>query len=310
MKVLVTGGAGFIGSHLVEELVNEKHQVVVLDNLSTGKKDNLPSNVLIYPYDILNPKVEEVFQIEKPEIVFHLAAQISVNQAKEAPSVDADENIVGTVKILEQCVKHNIKKFIFASSAAVYGDPTIIPTTEETSLLPKSFYGLSKRTAEDYIQMYGDLFTLPFTILRFSNVYGLRQNNEGESGVISIFIQRMLEGLPITVYGDGDQTRDFIFVKDVAKACVLAIQQGGSGRYNISTQKEHTLHQIIQMLQDLMSCNTKINYEGAKVGDLYNSCLSNSKAYQQLNWTPQTTIYEGLKQTVAHLIKEKKRKVI
>jgi len=262
MKILVTGGAGFIGSHIVDRLVKESHKVVIIDNLSTGRKENLNPKAKFYKLDIQNPGVAEVFKKEKPEIVFHLAAQIDVRKSVEDPLEDAKTNILGSLNIIQNFINvnsrklvsnsHKFVKFIFASTGgAIYGDADIVPTPETYPEFPLSPYGICKLSVEKYLNYYWKVFGLPYVALRYANVYGPRQNSKGEAGVIAIFLDKMLSGEKPVINGNGRQTRDFVFVKDVVEANILAMKKNKVGVYNIGTSKETDINTIFRKLKML-----------------------------------------------------------
>jgi UDP-glucose 4-epimerase len=299
VKVLVTGGAGFIGSHIVEKLIAKGFKVVVIDNLVTGKNTNIPKKAITYFLDIKDPSLEDVFRIEKPQVVIHQAGQVSVKESFLNPLIDGNENIIGTINILNQCVKYNVRKIIYASSAAVYGLPSFLPIQEDHPILPLSFYGLSKVTAERYVQLFSSQFKLEYTILRYSNVYGNKQGNNGEAGVIPTFISCYMNGINLTIFGDGDQTRDFIYVKDVSAANLAAIQFGKNQIINISSNLQTSLNELLIILSDLFSKKIDVIKKKAQFGDIYSNCLSNKKALKELHWIPKYTLYEGLKQTIS-----------
>lgn len=299
MKVLVTGGAGFIGSHIVDELLEKKYEVVVIDNFITGHESRIPNGVKLIKADI-RESLDSAFMSEKPDVVIHQAAQVSVANSTLQPLYDADENIMGTINLLNLSVKYNIKKFIFASSAAVYGNPSQLPITENHPPQPISFYGLSKLTAESYIQLFSKFYGLSYAILRYSNVYGMRQDANGEAGVIAIFKEKILSGKNPSIYGDGLQTRDFVFVKDVAKANAAAITYGENGIYNISSNSQVTVLDIIQEFERNSNSHVKPVFCDAREGDIRDSVLSNDKARSELKWSPEDTIRSGLKKTIDH----------
>nr|WP_255574439.1 NAD-dependent epimerase/dehydratase family protein [Halobacillus sp. Nhm2S1] len=294
---MVTGGAGFIGSHIVDELLLQNFDVVVLDNLSTGSKENIPDRVTHYNMDIKD-HLDLVFAQERPDIVIHQAAQVSVSFSMEYPGFDAEENIIGTVNLLEACVKYGVKKFVFASSAAVYGAPEYLPIGEEHSIHPLSYYGLSKSHAEHYIQMFSNTFGLNYTILRYSNVYGMRQNTKGEAGVVALFIDRALRGEALSVFGDGRQTRDFVFVKDVAKANVAACHDGDRKTLNISQGSKTSIVELIEELYLNIGESMMPSFQDERPGDIRHSLLSNREAEQCLHWNPSYTLSEGLQLTI------------
>ncbi|TMU84338.1 NAD-dependent epimerase/dehydratase family protein [Bacillus sp. BHET2] len=301
MKVLVTGGGGFIGYHVTKRLQEKGHEVIIVDTLITGKEDNVPDEVTFYRVDITSPEIETVFINEKPDVVIHLAAQISVSYSMKNPQEDGKVNIIGTINLLHLSAKYQIKKFIFASSAAVYGTPETLPIREDHRLVPTSSYGLSKMTSENYIQMYHQSKQLPFTILRFSNVYGPRQTAEGEAGVVSIFLSNAAGSKPIQVFGDGNQTRDFIYVKDVADACVQAIGNGDNAILNIGSQTQLTINQLIQSISKVSEKPLSIQFMNARDGDIEHSNLNNGRAREQLGWIPQYSLEQGLQESMEEI---------
>jgi len=299
LKVLVTGGAGFIGSHVVEELLNSQYEVISIDNLVTGLQGNLPNNAKSYQVDLNDPDLEYVFELEKPDCVIHLAAQTSVTASMRDPYFDFYTNTVGTVKLLALSEKYTIKKFIFASSAAVYGEPSNLPIDENQLINPLSFYALSKYSAENYINLSDTFYGLNGCILRFSNVYGPRQNTNGEAGVVSIFIKRLLTGEDVTIYG-GSQTRDFIYVKDVAYACRLALEKEKSGVFNISSCTETSIDDLFHFIASTAGIHSIPAYEMKRIGEIERSMLDNSKAFEQLDWRTHYSLLEGLKETLPY----------
>lgn len=299
MKVLVTGGAGFIGSHIVDYLIKNKHEAIVVDNLSTGKEENINAASVFYRVDITDYKsLEKVFKIEKPDYVMHHAAQISIQNSIINPTFDADTNIIGTINLLRCCVKFDTKKIIYASSAAVYGNPVYLGVDEEHPVQPLSFYGVSKQTPEHYIKVFSNLFNLNYTILRYSNAYGIRQDPKGEGGVVSIFVDKLLNKEQPVIFGDGLQTRDFVYVEDIALANLAAIHSGDGEIVNISINQPTSLIELLKMMNDI--CGTKIKpiYTEAKPGDIKTSYLDNGKARQILSWEPLYSIQEGLRLTI------------
>ncbi|MEH6890299.1 NAD-dependent epimerase/dehydratase family protein [Bacillus sp. JJ864] len=304
MKVLVTGGAGFIGSHIVESLLENNIEVVVIDNLATGHKHHIPSGATFYYFDIRDPGIDKIFRIEKPDVVIHQAAQVSVQESVKQPLYDCSENIMATINILQSCVKYNVKKIIHASTAAVYGNPKYLPIDEDHELNPLSFYGLSKWSSEAYIQLFAKLSGLKYTILRYSNVYGARQDANGEAGVVSIFIDRLLKNESPIIYGDGKQTRDFIFVKDVAYANFLALRHADNQICNISSNQEISVNELLDIICSVMKIKDKRIYKERRAGDIISSSLLNNKARKHLNWEPQFSLLRGLEETVSFFRKE------
>src|SRR6056297_1143722 len=238
-KILVTGGAGFIGSHIVDKLISQNNKVVIIDNLSTGQKENINKKARFYKADITNKKIKEIFKKEKPDIVFHLAAQINVRKSIQNPLLDTKVNVLGSLNIFQAAKESNVKKIIFSSTGgAIYGKAKQIPTPETCQPKPQSPYGLSKLTTENYLKLYHKLFNINYTILRYSNVYGPRQNTLAEAGVIAIFTKQLLKNKTPVINGQGKQTRDYVYVKDVVSANILSIKKGDNKTFNIGTSKQ------------------------------------------------------------------------
>jgi len=299
MKVLVTGGAGFIGSHIADTLLQAGADVAVIDNLSTGRLENLPAGVTLYREDIRAAACEEIFAKEKPEYVIHQAAQANVGKSLADPAEDASVNVAGTINLLENCRRSGIRKIVYASSAAVYGDPERLPLTEDAACRPLSPYGVSKLTAEYYLAVYAANYGLRYTALRYANIYGPRQAREGEGGVITIFIDDLLAGRNLTVYGDGEQTRDFVYVGDVAAANFLALTRGDNGIFNIGSGGSIALNRLADELSKASGITPKIERQAPRPGDIRHSCLANGKAAAELGWQPRTGLAAGLRLTVA-----------
>ncbi|MDR7240106.1 NAD-dependent epimerase/dehydratase family protein [Neobacillus drentensis] len=300
MKVLVTGGAGFIGSHVVDLLIQSGYEPIVVDNLMSGKRDNVPPNVRFIDVDISSPQLEDIFAKEKPDVVIHLAAQVDVAYSIQNPVEDATQNILGTIRLLTCCHKYNVKKFIFSSSCAVYGEKDDCSIKETFPILPQSFYGISKYTSEMYIQIFNILHNVPFTILRYANVYGPRQSSKGEGGVISIFFKKVLNGESPFIYGDGEQTRDFVYVKDVALANVLAIEKGTNEIFNIGCNSKTSINELYQMTTSLASLNIPSISMPVRKGDIRYSRLDNTKAINLLSWNPVYELQAGLNETLKY----------
>lgn len=300
-KVLVTGGAGFIGSNIVDKLIDEKYYVVVIDNLSTGKIENINKAAVFYGCDITDlERLKIIFRTEEPDYVIHHAAQISVQNSVSNPSNDAKNNILGTLNLLECCREFGVKKIIYASSAAVYGDPEYLPIDEKYSVNPLSPYGISKHTPEHYMEMYAELYGLNYTVLRYSNAYGPRQDPLGEGGVVAIFTNNLLLGKPLVIYGDGKQTRDFIYVEDIAKANIIALSRGDREIYNISTSSQTSVNELSEILNEINQSVIKPVYLPERHGDIKDSYLSNEKALNQLGWKPEFSLYQGLELTLRY----------
>ena len=299
MNILVTGGAGFIGSHLVDSLVERGCAVTVVDNLSTGMREYVNPQAVFKEVDILQPDaLESVFAEGQFDVVFHEAAQTMVPYSMAHPREDGMLNIMGLLNVLELCRRYKVKKIIFSSSAAVYGENENVPLSENTPLRPTSFYGLTKVTAERYIQMYHDVFGLDYCILRYSNVYGERQGAHGEGGVVYVFADLLSRGKELTIFGDGNQSRDFIYVKDVVQANIAAMAEGVQpGIYNISTNIETTVNALKEILFYFSQSAVPVIYEEARSGDIYRSALDNAKAKAMLQWRPATKLLEGFQKT-------------
>ncbi|MGA8942238.1 MAG: SDR family oxidoreductase [Thermoactinomyces sp.] len=300
MKILVTGGAGFIGSHIVDLLVARGDQVVTIDNLSSGKKEQVHPAAKLVEMDLTDPELVHVFERERPEAVIHQAAQIHVNTSVEDPILDANINIIGSINLLEACRKTGVKKIVYASSAAVYGNPEYLPIDEKHPVAPLSGYGISKHTVEHYLEVYSQLYGLKYTALRYANVYGLRQDPRGEGGVISILVDKYLQREPFTIFGDGEQTRDYIYVEDVARANLAALTAGDGQILNIGTGVQTTLNQVLALFDEIASYqNRKLNGPD-RPGDIRHSYFDNRKACSTLNWQPKYSLREGLHKTYAY----------
>jgi UDP-glucose 4-epimerase len=314
-KVLVTGGAGFIGSHLIDTLIEKGYKVVVIDNLSTGKKENINKKAKFYKIDICSPRIREIFKKEKPKICFHLAAQINVRKSVENPLFDAKVNILGSLNIIQNFLQlptssfqlrasnFQLPTFIFASTGgAIYGGVKKIPTPENYPTNPISPYGIAKLTIENYLKFYKENFGLKFISLRFSNVYGPRQDPRGEAGVISIFTDKLLKKESPTIFGNGNQTRDFIFVEDVVSACLKAMKYKGEKEiFNIGTGIETSVNKLYEILSKLLKTKIKPKYAPEKPGDLKRSCLDISLTKRELKWEPKYNLEKGLEKTINSL---------
>ncbi len=303
MKVLVTGGAGFIGSHLVDRLVQEGHEVVVVDNLSTGKRRNLNRAARLYKLDIQSWRLERVFRNERPSLVMHLAAQMDVRRSVEDPVFDAQVNILGTLNVLEQAVKHGVRKVIFSSSGgAIYGEQQAFPAPESHVTQPLSPYGISKLCGEQYLSYYQRVSGVQYVSLRYANVYGPRQDPEGEAGVVAIFIQKLLSHEQPIINGNGRQTRDFIFVEDVVEANLAATGQEVQGVYNVGTGQETSINDLFRNLVELTKSTCKEVHGPAKKGEQARSAIDSTKLRQELGWEAKVDLHEGLRRTVAFFL--------
>ncbi len=300
-KVLVTGGAGFIGSHLVDRLIQEGNQVVVIDNLSTGKRKQVNKKAVLYKMDIRSKRVERVFRKERPVGVIHLAAQMNVRHSTENPGFDADVNILGMLNILEHAVHNGVRKVSFASSGgAVYGEQEVYPAAESHRTEPLSPYGISKLAGEKYLAYYANTMGLRMVALRFANVYGPRQDSEGEAGVIAIFTKLMLEGGQPIINGTGKQTRDFVYVDDVVESIMATIGEDVQGIFNVGTGLESTVNECYGIIKSLTGSTCKDLYGAAKKGEQLRSVLNATKLRERFGWDPQVSLEEGLKLTVEY----------
>ncbi len=300
MNILVTGGAGFIGSHLVRHLLAKGEQVTALDNLSTGLAENLPPEAKLVEMDILDEDLPKVVAAGAFDAIVHLAAQTMVDTSIKNPLLDTRENLLGTVQVLEAARAANVKRVIFASTAAAYGDvkEDDLPVREAQPTEPMSFYGLSKLSVEKYLEMYRKIYGMEYVVLRFANVYGERQGDGGEGGVISIFAKAVAEGRDITIYGDGEQTRDFVYAGDIAEGIWAALRtEEVNAAYNLSTQTETSLRELVSLLAEIRGREIVPKYGAEREGDIYKSMLSNSRARRGLDWQPATTLADGLRRT-------------
>ena len=300
MKILVTGGAGFIGSHITDLLIKNNYAVVIIDNLSSGKKENLNSEAKFYQGDICDLEfLEKVFAKEKPEIVDHHAAQINVRTSLENPQFDAEVNIKGSLNLLEMSKKYGVKKFIFASTGgAIYGDTDNRPTPENELPKPVSPYGIAKFSVENYLHYYNLVWGLNYTALRYSNVYGPRQNPHGEAGVVSIFLEKIKKNETCLINGNGAQTRDYVFVKDVARANLMAIESDFVGSLNVGTSKETSVNELFQTIAKNLNKKVESSNRDAPKGEQQTSCLSYAKIQAEFGWEPKVELGEGIKETL------------
>jgi UDP-glucose 4-epimerase len=304
MKILVTGGAGFIGSNVVDAYIREGHEVVVVDNLSTGLRENLNPKATFHEVDICDAAFADVFAREKPQAVAHLAAQIDVRRSVQEPTFDARVNILGSINVLEACVKHGADKIIFASTGgAVYGepDPAALPLTEECPPRPACHYGTSKLSVEHYIDLYSILYGLRYTILRFPNVYGPRQNPHGEAGVCAILVGLMLAGKTPTLFGFGEPLRDYVYVGDIARGCVLALDKADGQILNLGSGKGTSVREIFDELKRVIGFEGEPVLEPLRPGEIQKTYITGDKARELLGWKPEVDLAEGLKRTLEHV---------
>ena len=297
MKILVTGGAGFVGSHVVDAYVLAGHQIVVVDNLATGRREHLNPAAKFYDLDIRSPELRSVFERERPDAVNHQAAQASVIISINNPRADADVNVLGTLNLCTLCVQFGVRRLIFASTGgAIYGDPQHIPADEQHPTTPLSPYGIHKLVGEHYVRYFGST-GMTWASLRYANVYGPRQDPFGEAGVVAIFTRAMLDGKAPTIFGDGKQTRDFVYVEDVARANLLATDASTSGLANIGTGVETSVNDIARHLASLTGFRGEPLRVAPRPGEVYRIALDASKAKRWLSWGPQISLMDGLRKT-------------
>jgi len=299
MKILVTGGAGFIGSHVVDGYVAAGHDVLVVDNLCTGKHENLNPKARFHQLDILDARTAELIRDERPDVLNHHAAQMDVRRSVADPLFDARTNVLGTIALLEAARQAGVKKVLFVSSGgAVYGEQETFPAPETHPTWPVSPYGVSKRSGELYCHFYLAEYRMPFVAFRYANVYGPRQDPHGEAGVVAIFSGRMLRGEPITVNGDGRQTRDYVFVGDVARMSQLALQREATGPVNIGTGVETDVNQLAGTLLEVSGSRPEVRHGPAKSGEQRRSVVDVRRAADVFGWRPEVSLRDGLARTV------------
>jgi len=306
MKILVTGGAGFIGSHIVDRYINLGHEVVIIDNMSTGKEENINPKAKFIKIDIKDDTILNLFEKEMFDIVSHHAAQMDVRVSVNDPQFDARENILGSLNIYEACAKTGVKKVIFASSGGtVYGEQINFPANEEDPLNPCSPYGISKMVNEKYLFYYKTVYGLDYAVLRYGNVYGERQNPHGEAGVVAIFTNRMLNNEKAVVNGDGEITRDYIYIHDLINVNEIALKQDCSGIFNVTTGFETNVNFIFRTLKELTNASQDEFHGPAKAGEQRRSVCSPSKLKTMFGWEPKMQFAEGLKRTVVFFANRK-----
>jgi UDP-glucose 4-epimerase len=297
MKIIVTGGAGFIGSHLVDTLIIQGHQVIIIDNLVTGKLENVNSQATFHNLDINSPEIESVFSSDIDAII-HLAAQIKVPKSFEDPIDDLNTNVLGGLNLLQNAIKNKIKKFVYINSAAEIGNPLINPIDENHPLNPISPYGISKQVFEKYLLLYAKKENINYSILRLANVYGPRQDHSGEGGVVSIFVNKILKGEVAQIYGHGQQRRDFIYVQDVVDVIIKSLNATNNGKYNIGSETEISVQGLFSTIVSLTGKEMYPSYVDAREGDIQRSLFDISKVKSELNWQPQVNLREGLTHTI------------
>lgn len=300
-KILVTGGAGFIGSNVADRFIHDGHKVVIIDNLSTGVEANLPQKAKFYKLDIRSAVIDKIFEREKPDFLCHHAAQIDVRKSAHDPIFDAKVNIIGSLNLFNSCVKHKVKKIIFASTGgAIYGEQDYFPADENHPANPLSPYGVAKLTIEKYLHFYKEVYGIDFVSLRYANVYGPRQNPFGEAGVVAIFTERLLRNKKAVINGDGKQTRDFVFVEDAAESNVLALKYPKSDIFNIGSGIETDINCIFRILKEETASKQKEIHGPTKLGEQLRSVLECSKAKKLLKWKPRYDLEEGIARTVEY----------
>lgn len=306
-KVLITGGAGFIGSHVAEAYLQDSHEVVVLDNLSTGRRENVPARARLVEVDIGSPEARALLEQGGFAVLNHHAAQMDVRVSVNDPMFDARSNILGLLNLLEGARHGGVRRVVFASSGGVvYGEGSQLPHSESAAKFPVSPYGVSKLASEFYLTAYAQLYELEVVSLRYSNVYGPRQNPHGEAGVVAIFGSRLLRAKPLTVYGDGEQTRDYVYVGDVARANVAAtrwtvpvVRGLDDVAFNIGTGVETSVNQLAGVMIEAAGVPGDVRHGAARAGELLRSALSVAKAQRELGWRPEVTVEDGLRRTYA-----------
>lgn len=304
--IVVTGGAGFIGSHVADRFIRERHKVIIIDNLSTGLEKNINPQAKFYQVDINSSVIDKIFQKEKPDILCHHAAQIDVRKSVENPILDAEVNILGSLNLFESCIKHKVKKIIFASTGgAIYGEQSYFPADEHHPTNPLSPYGIAKLSIENYLYFYAQSYNLKYISLRYANVYGPRQNPWGEAGVVAIFAQKMLNRAKAVINGDGKQTRDFVYVDDVVEADLLGLRYPKSDIFNIGTGIETDVNTIFRLIKKETESGQKELHIPAKKGEQRRSVLDFYKAKKNLKWKPKTELKKGIIKTVEYFKNER-----
>ncbi len=303
MRIIITGGAGFIGSHIADAYLAAGHDVCIVDSLwahGGGRRDNLPESASFFHLDIRDASLDQVFRDFHPDIVSHHAAQHSVVISSRDPQLDAQVNVLGLINVLDNSVKAGVKKFIFASSGATFGEPEKLPINESTPQRPESPYAITKMVAEHYLRFYKAQHGLDFTALRYGNVFGPRQDPNGEAGVISIFIGRFLAEQGIKIYWDGEQTRDYIYVGDVARANVQALTRGSGQCYCIGTGRKTSVNEVYRALVEVTGTNVPVEYLERRPGDVRDAQFDSALAQRELEWRVETPLVDGMRKTVEY----------
>ena len=298
MNILVTGGAGFIGSHVVDAYIKNHHNVVVVDDMSRGKKEFINPKATFHPISISDPQLAYIIQKESIDVINHHAAQISVSDSVKSPVKDAESNIIGTLQLLQNAVECGVDKFIFASTGgAIYGEQDYFPAREDHPQKPTSPYGLSKLSVEGYLRFYKEQYGLKTIIFRYGNVFGPRQNPSGEAGVVAIFYNRLLKAQAPIINGDGEQTRDYIFVRDIVNANLLALKLNDSGTFNVGTGQETSVNKLTHLILEVAESNIEVKNSKKNNFEQRRSCLDYKKLNGSLNWFPEVSLKEGLSET-------------
>jgi UDP-glucose 4-epimerase len=308
-KILVTGGAGFIGSHIVDSLLRDGHEVHVMDNLSSGNLENVSLSARFHEGDIRSDSAVEILRGISPDIIVHCAAQISVRTSMEDPKLDTDINIAGLINILQAFPGGVLPYFVMISTGgAIYGDQDVYPAPEDHPIRPDSVYGLAKRVSELYLDLWQRKFGLKFCSLRLANVYGPRQNPHGEAGVVAIFTERLLAYQQVTINGSGNQTRDFVYVKDVASAVKNVCVVQPNGIFNIGTGVETSVNMLYNMIKESLHSELEPKYGAAKLGEQMRSSIDATAAHKSFDWTPKVKLNEGIKETTNWFFEASKKK--
>jgi len=298
MNILVTGGAGFIGSHIVDAYIENQHNVVVIDDMSKGRKEFINPKATFHQISISDPRLANIIQKERIEVINHHAAQISVSDSVKNPIKDAESNIIGTLQLLQSAVKCGVDKIIFASTGgAIYGEQDYFPARENHPQKPTSPYGLSKLCVEGYLRFYKEQYGLKSIIFRYGNVFGPRQNPNGEAGVVAIFYNRLLNAQAPIINGDGEQTRDYIFVRDITHANLLALNLEGSDTFNVGTGQETSVNELTHLILEVAESDIEVQTSKKNNFEQRRSCIDYKKIQDSLNWSPKVSLKEGLSET-------------
>lgn len=300
MNIVVTGGAGFIGSHVADAYIEKGHKVIIIDDLSSGKKENINLKAEFHHRDINDPEVEDIFKNNQIDILNHHAAQMDVRVSVADPVYDASINIIGGIKLMEYCRKYGVKKVIFSSTGGViYGEPDYMPADEVHPIRPQCPYGVSKYSFENYMKYYYDLYNLDYTIFRYGNVYGPRQDPHGEAGVVAIFSGLLLKGEKCKIFGSGNSTRDYIYIDDIVRGNLMALEAGGGEIFNLGTGIATSVNTLYDKMKNLMKRNLEPQHEAERPGEIENICLDYKKAEKIMDWKPLTSMEEGLQKTIS-----------